>query len=285
MDNVSPYMPPRAGRFAWFWRAWYSVSRSCHVGWIRVPVERIARARPISSLGIVLIPILGLYFSALRRFTRLAVGAYFIALFISFAGYGQALGGAAFGLMAGIHGLGIAAYLDAESPADSRLHRVARSVLLTAVVSVLVGGFLNSVIQRFVVPVQGPGGVILINTLSRQSPLVPGELVAYNLEASYAAGLRVGAGTYLGRVLAGSASTIRFTTGQYVLNDTSHDALPFMPPEGEVVAGPGQSLIWPVVFQFSNRYGRTLRGDIVKVDDSALVGRPYKRWFWRTFSP
>jgi len=236
-------------------------------------------------VAVIIVPVLGVYYSSRRHLFRVALAAYGLAFFLALAGYGQMLGGAAFGLMAGIHGLGISEFLNTAAPADSRYYRLRRSLMLIAAVGVIFGFYLGEAMQRRFIPVKGREGVLLINKLDRNRPLTPGEVVAYELKGGFAAGLNVVTGTYLGQVLGGPGSTLKFETGAYVLNGSRQAALPHMPGVGQVVAGPDQSLIWPIVFEFSNRTGMQLPEKSALVDDSALVGRPFKRWFWRTFTP
>jgi hypothetical protein len=57
-----------------------------------------------------------------------------------------------------------------------------------------------------------------------------------------------------------------------------------MPETGAQVVPPDQTFIWPTVAGFAG-WGRGFDFSRVVVPDSALVGRPYRRWFWRTQQP
>jgi hypothetical protein len=286
MNTTLPFAPPRAGRSAWFWRAWYAACRHSPLGRLRVPVERFRVARPLRAVAVVVVPALGFYYSYRRAYFNIAAAVYGVALLFALTEYGRMLGGAAFGLVVGIHAVGIAAYLNSTSPSVSFEYRLARTLVLVAAVATLLGVGLVRVCGCFILPVEGAKGTLLINVLDNGRPVKPGEVVAYFMKSPGGGQIRVDEGVYLGRVLGGAGSELKLGDAYYVLNGVSQPSLPYMPAKGLVVAGRGQFLIWPTVFQFNYKpVTRTIPEASALVDDSALVGRPYKRWFWHTQSP
>jgi hypothetical protein len=286
MDNASPFAPPRAGRAAGFWRAWFRVCRNLRPVVLRIPPNLRLPPQPWMPFAVVCVPLLGLYHSRLRAFAGIAAGLYGLFCFVALGAYGQFLGSIAFGLTIAIHAAGVVAYLDAKAPAENVIHRIVRQLFVVLAVSLLVPVFVGRVLDRVVIPVAGPDGTLLINPFARSQPLLTGEIVAYKMESAREQGFTLAEGVYLGRVLGGPGNEIVFATGFYSLNGIDRPALPHMPVTGRYKTEVGQSIVWPTVFfAYGNFSGRTFPVHRAVVDDSALVGRPYKRWFWRTQSP
>jgi hypothetical protein len=236
--------------------------------------------------AVVFVPLLGLHFSVHRAYVRIAAALFAVSAIIALGAYGQVMGGVAFGLVIALHASGIAAYLDHTAPADSFVYRLGRRFLLLGGVGLLLSVTTARIMERIVVPVTGPTSVLLINPHAQTHDLLPGETVAYNLDAIRVSQVRITAGLYLGRVLALPGSEIEFTPSHYRVDGIAHPSLPHMPSSGKVTVEAGRSFIWPSVFLFSGDPGTRsfpLSGGLVA--DSALVGRPYKRWFWRTQTP
>ncbi|MEY4489410.1 MAG: hypothetical protein RIQ79_1918 [Verrucomicrobiota bacterium] len=253
---------------------------------MRVPVERFRVARPLRAVAVVVVPVLGMYYSYRRTYFNIAAAIYGVALLFALAAYGRTLGGAAFGLLIALHAIGIAAYLDTMSPTISFHYRCARSLVLVAAMATIIGVGLGRVTSWFILPIEAKEGVLLINPLDHGRPLVPGEVMAYNLKGGYGGGIAIGGGIYLGQVLGGPGASVQFEPVFYVVNGVRHPSLPHMPKKGKVVAKSDQLLIWPTVFHFSYNPGAIILPETMAlVPDSALVGRPYKRWFWHTQTP
>jgi hypothetical protein len=235
-------------------------------------------------IAVVCVPLLGLHYSVHRSYVRIAAAILTLAVVVALGAYGQSIGGVAFGLVVAVHAVGIAAYLDLESPADSFGYRMARSFVLVAVVALILPLIAARALDSVVIPVVGPTEVLLINSFSGVRSLQPGEMVAYELAVARERGLRIEPGLYLGQVLAGPRAEIEFANGVYRLNGVEHPALLHMPASGKVTVGAGQNFIWPAVFlaNYVGLNGSVFPAASALVADSALVGRPYKRWFWRT---
>ncbi len=286
MDTASPFAPPRAGRTAGFWRVWFRLCRNLRLGVLPIPHDFQFPPRPWLPFAIVVVPLLGLRYSRLRPYAGIAAGLYALSGLVALGAYGQFLGSIAFSLTIAIHAAGVVAYLDAEAPADTVVYRIVRQLMVVVALSLLLPVFVERVMDRIAIPVGGPDGTLLINCFAREQPLLPGEIVAYKMDSAFEQGFTLAEGVYLGRVLGGPETEIVFSPGFYRLNGIDHPALPHMPVTGQYKTDPGQSLVWPVVFfAYGNFSGRTFPAHRAVVADSALVGRPYKRWFWRTFTP
>jgi len=289
----APPAPPRAGRSAGFWRAWFALQRRLRIGRTPTP-PRLARAVAsiwevdgaafAFALIVPVVPALGLFLAGPRLLRRFGPPALFVALFVAAGAYGQNLGGYAFGLGLALHAVGVAAFFEARFPSASIAARFLRPLGMTLAVGLIAPPVIGSLARRVVIPVATSEGVLLINPRATAAPVRAGERVAYRLPRSFVANTRVAAGVYLGRVLAGPGATVAFGTGVYTVDGASRPALPHMPETGAQVVPPDQTFIWPTVAGFAG-WGRGFDFSRVVVPDSALVGRPYRRWFWRTQQP
>jgi hypothetical protein len=288
----APPAPPRAGRSAGFWRAWFAFQRRLRIGRTPTP-PRLARAVAgiweldgaafALALAVPVVPALGLRLAGPPVLRRFGPPALFVALFVAAGAYGQNLGGYAFGLALALHAAGVAAFFEARFPSASIAVRFLRPLALTLVIGLLAPPFVGSLARRVVIPVETEHGVLLINPRAVSAPR-PGETVAYLLPRVYFDGAYIAAGTYLGRVLAGPGAEVTFAPGVYRVNGAPAPALPNMPESGVQSVGPGQAFIWPSGVGFRGWTGKFDPAWVV-VPDSALVGRPYHRWFWRTQQP
>ena len=161
-------------------------------------------------------------------------------------------------------------------------------MVITGLAMILFPVMASRALSLVVLRVATDTGTLLINPLDTAPPLHPGEQVAYRLKGSegYRGHTRVviESGIYLGQVFALPGETVSFSPGVYVVNGISHPALPSMPKQGELRIGAGQVAIWPTSFGFRSRLGG-LPIETTLLAESALAGRPYKRWFWRTLTP
>jgi hypothetical protein len=93
-------------------------------------------------------------------------------------------------------------------------------------------------------------------------------------------------GLYLGHVIAVPGERVTFTNGFFRVNDgVPRPALPLMPGQGELKVPAARVLVWPGDAPGSTagrRGAYTLPPEALLLRKSALVGRPYKRWFWRS---
>ncbi len=291
--SPAPPGPPRAGRSAGFWRAWFAFQRRLRIG--RTPASpRLARAVAsicevdgvefVLALAVPVVPALGLRLAGPPVLRRFGPPALFVALFVAAGAYGQNLGGYAFGLALALHAAGVAAFFEARFPSASIAGRFLRPLGITLAVGLIAPPAIGSLARRVVIPVATSEGVLLINPYATAAPVRVGERVAYYLPRSFVANTRVAAGVYLGRVLAGPGANFAFGPGGYTVDGVSRPPLPHMPETGATRIEAGHAFIWPTVAGFGG-WGQGFDFSRVVVPDSALVGRPYRRWFWRIQQP
>jgi hypothetical protein len=274
------------------------------------------RRTPVMTVAVCCLPLYGLTFSPHRVIRFLVPPVFVVALALAVAGFGERLGDMAFGVVISIHAASVGAYFQTVSPADGTLQRLVRQLgIALACVGLgllLIPRMMSLIVVR--VPMDA-GHLLLINPLSLGAPYHDGERMAFLIQ-SYDGALdapRAGEasdearepdfwqrniyleghtmihpGLYLGHVIAAPGERVTFTNGFFRVNDGPlRPALPLMPSGGEVRVPATRVLVWPgdahnQVFGARARVF-TLPPEALLLRKSALVGRPYKRWFWRTF--
>lgn len=290
----SPYAPPRAGRGGGLWRAWFAFRRRSRIGEIRQSpavsaLQAVAASFSVTSstLGAAFVPSLGFYLLPNPRWRRIGLPIFWGALFFALTEYGRPAGSAAFGLAAGAHAIAAVACSDLRVTSffPYPVH-ILRRLFVALVAALLLTMIASRVIAPHLIAIAGKDGPVLISPSSTPAPARAGELVAYRLQQRSYGGYRVREGIYWGRVLAAAPDrTIVFDGDRYLVDDAPHPALPRMPFKNQVLLAPDEAFIWPVVFNFAQGSAGTLPADIGRVPQSALVGRPYKRWFWHKQTP
>ncbi len=281
----SPYAPPRAGRGGGLWRAWFAFRRRSRIGEIPIsPAFHIVRSFFVtaSTLGAVLIPSFGFYLLPNPLWRRIGPAVFWVALFFALTEYGRPLGSASFGLAAAAHGIAAAACSDLRSNVYLRYAlRVLRRVLVALAAAIFLTLVAHRVIAPHAILVGGKEAPLLIDPSSAKIPARVGELVAYRLGGRHGRGIGVYEGTYFGRVLAvGPDHEIAFESDRVLIDGVPQKPLHGMPAQGLVRTENTQLFVWPEGTHFRNLDRATVPPDIGLVPHSALVGRPYKRWFW-----
>ncbi len=281
----SPYAPPRAGHGAGAWRAWFAFRRRSRIGKIRLsPAFGVFRAACVagSTLGAIVVPSLGFYLLPNPLWRRIGPAVFWFALFFALTEYGRAPGSAAFGLAAAAHCIAAAACSDLHASTYVRYPlRVLRRFFAALAAAVMLTLIASRLIAPHVILVAGPEAPLIINPRSAKAPARVGELVAYDIGGRYWNGIGIRGGTYLGRVLVvDPGHEIAFESDRVLIDGVPQKTLHGMPAQGLVRTEGDQLFVWPEAAHFHNLNRAAVPADIGLVPQSALVGRPYTRWFW-----
>ena len=313
--SASPYAPPRAGRVAGIWRVWFATRRRLILANRQRRFDEKALQAPLMLLAVACVPLLGLRFSPHRLLLLLAAPVLVISLYLAVEGYGDQSGSIPFGIAIAIHSASVGAYVQTAWPAPTTLFRIVRQTGIALAVMLLSILSIPRLLSVIVLRVPVSGGVLLINPHAHSAPYAHGERMAFRLR-SYGTtlgtglpddgdetepepdafqhrvtvnGIDINPGLYLGRVLALPGDRVSFTPGFFSVNEGPRQpALPLMPPAGHVTVPTACILVWPVETTIWAPHGPgnwSLPPEALLLRKSALVGRPYKRWFWRTFTP
>lgn len=142
---------------------------------------------------------------------------------------------------------------------------------------------------RVLMPLRSPSGVVVVNRMVRPGAVRRGETIAYQIQGWVGtrghAGIYVGAGLGLGRVLAVAGDRVEFGSEHFLVNGVAFPLQADMPKVGELVVREGHWFIWPSVARWRGAAGAgamtaTLMR-VASVPQSDFIGKPFKRWFGR----
>jgi hypothetical protein len=284
---ISPYYPPRAPWYAPLLYAGGRVRRS-------LALDRVRPASGVSWLGLLggcVIPGLGVYLRGPRIYGLAALGLS-ATLFVVFLGeLGRQLGNVAYGLLLAVHATSIN-YLLAPDLARLRF----RYRLLFSMGSLIVLGTLvylpaqNFVANNFLTPLRIKDRVVIVQKLPPHPTLRRGEWVAYEIRENGNHNAWVVGGYALGPVLAVGGDRLRFNPSLLEVNGQPQPLRDNMPDSGELVIPGNGWFVWPNVdisghgYVPANTLAQTLLA-MATIDESQLVGKPFKRWFWHRQFP
>ena len=278
------FEPPRAGATRGAWNVWYALLRRTHVRFPRMPVVIKPPGLTWQSVAVVVIPAYGWVALGKPHMARWAAIAYGACVVTAILCLGWAAAGWAAGVMITLHGLGIAEYFYSGQLWPAPAHRVARTagvVLALAVVYTLAS---RPLLAKVVVPLQTDRGVLLIDALTRPGSVVRGEIVAFRAQGWRAGHFMLRGGIYLGRVSGRPGDVIAFRTDTFAVNGEAFPRRPSMPRRGELTVPAQHTFIWPLDLRrelASEDEAADFARKAALVPDADLVGRPFRRWFWR----
>lgn len=287
----SPYSPPRAGRGAARWRLWFALLRRTRLHELAThPFAAALRAIALfggATVGSVAIPTLGYFLLPNPLWRRIGPPLFFVAFLVALGEFTRPSGDLALGLAAAVHGVGAAACSSCYVPLPSRPLRILHRFIVALVSVLLVLLATQNALSRHVLLVDGPKGPLLFDPRApAAAPPRDGEAVAYNLDSRNLGNAAIWGGVYTGRVLvAAPGREIVFSDGLYRVDGSAYKALPGMPARGGFRTDADHAFIWPDPSHFRHPGRVAVPADIGLVPHSALVGRPYKRWFWRKQTP
>lgn len=274
MMKTSPYYPPRAGVRSRFLARIdgltarlrqrsleltsspvYGIASHSSLAWLLVPgLMWRQQGKPILGTGIIAAWLALLVIDIVS----LNTGAAFVAAVLASA----------------IHAVSAAATLTVLYPEWRGFRRVWRtsllaSLLVFAIYSVALRTAISPLAQRLTTkgtPVMIHGGY---------PPWIPGEWVVYRMP---------GGQMNMDRILAGPGDTLRFHRDSFEVDGRFFERVSEqMPGDGEMVINGGSYFIWPTGAAYTHGGDQTgLLLGLTRIPESDLLGRPYRRWLWKT---
>ena len=283
----SPYYPPRARWYAPLLTAGDRLRE-------RLVLDRFRPPAGMPWLGVLasmLVPGLGFYLRGPRIYGQMALASSILLLLVFVAELGRPFGNLAFGLLLALHATGIN-YLLAPWLAGVRFRSrlvIAMGVLfaLGMLVYIPAQNFLNA---HGVAPLQINDRVVIVRALRHHPTLLRGEWIAYSIPEGGDHNGYIRGGFGLGPVLAVGDDRIRFTPTTLEINGRPIQRLKHMPKSGEMVVPGNGWFVWPDVDITGHGYApestlvQTLLS-MATIDESKLVGKPFKRWLWHRQFP
>ena len=281
-NGESTYYPPRA---RWYGRAlypWFRLQSRLHL-------ERIQFPGGVSFTEFLLSLLITGFSLAVDG--RWILGACFLAVWcasmlVTFAalGYPAASVTAVFAVVA--HGLSVF-YVHRSRMREwgfgMKLGVAFLFVLATGIAYVAAGNYCG---HHWIMPLRFNKQVVVIDTRKGARFFESGDWMAYSVKgAELAHGIYVWDGFGLGRVLAVGGEHVTFEKGTFRVNGVPHPALPYMPASGELVVEENHWFIWPdLAIRRNNGPDSVASGVMLQmsvVSQKQVVGKPFKRWFWR----
>jgi hypothetical protein len=274
---AADYYPPRARWHGRLWKPWRALRRELNLDGIRVPA-----GVPVGKVvGALIVP--GYAFSAGgRRLTgRLLTAAWALGLLVILIALGRPAANFATAAVISLH-VSSLLYLLGPATNQSRLPgRILIGLALVFMVTELMYLPLQHLLERWALPVEKAGRVIVINTAAR--PEQRGDWVAYRTTASgtgFEPRVVVLAGLNLDPVLAFAGDRIVFTDDHFEVNGMAQPRRRGMPGNGEWRVPADHLFVWPTLAISNTRLLTDELMTVAMVPRGEVAGVPYRRWFW-----
>jgi len=282
----SPYYPRRA---RWFAPAAYLVTPVRR----HLALEKLHLPQGVSPAGFllsVLVPGVAFYVRGSRLFGWLAISACLFLTGVFFACLGYPIANIAIALSFGTHASGLVLLMKSWIEDCSLRYRVLFTLgVLGALGLILYAPALHLLERNWFMPLRARDTVVVVKRMDPSAKLHLDDQIAYLLYGGESWGpVRVSQadGIGLGPILALPGDTVVFTPFGYEVNGVAHPRLGYMPIDGVVTVGTDSWFVWPdlAVYVHGNIPEAQIAGrmlGLASVHRSQLIGRPYKRWFFR----
>jgi len=287
MDHrSSSYYPPRAGWNRSLYSAGYAVRRHLHLENLNLPklAIEISGARILLCL---LLPGFSFHDAGWKRWARIIAASWLAAGFVFLLWLGYSAANVAFGLMMSLHVSSVVHFLNRVAPGISVWRRLVLSLGVLFVVGTLVYATgLKWLQNQMFMPLQTADKVYVVNRLAPTETLRRGDWVAFHSERVGGGGIYIQEGYVLDRILAGPGDEVEFTAADFRVNRVPREKLPLMPSNERLVLPQNNWLIWPSLRTVTRNniaedaIARSVL-QMATVRREQIIGRPFRRWFWR----
>lgn len=282
-SSSSPYYPRRAHWYSRLWYPWEAVKRSFRLDrieqWIELPLHQLVLAAIVPGCAPWLYGRKGLSVVLMASYTFLAI---VYVVWIGHTAANLALGG-----LISIHSSGIVFLLERAEP-DMQLGKRTLWGLLAFVIvwGTIYRPILRQLEARWFVPLRIGERVVVVKTGVRPEQIRRGDEVAYRLLARNTTSVRMREGLTFGRVMAVGGDQVMFRPDSVLVGNERHPRRERMPSDGTVIVPENHWYIWPQVNigNYGNISAETIARALSEsaiVAQADLVGKPYRRWFWR----
>jgi hypothetical protein len=217
------------------------------------------------------------------RLGRYILYLWIIALLLFLGCLGYAPANWAFAVMLSLHVTSVMYLVNRTSPEMS----IWRRLVVGLAALFLIGQVLYGIPLRWtILPLQHGGDVFVVYRMPAWAAVKRGELVAYHTQGAYGT-VRVHDGYVLSRVLARPGDTVTFDNANFRVNDgPATQRLDWMPRAGSVTLAENRWLIWPELDTLrhvnvtEDQIARAVL-HVAEVRRAEIIGKPFRRWFWR----
>lgn len=283
-DVSSPYYPPRAGWTRRVYSAVHFWRRRLHLERLSIPRLAVTPSRSILAL---LLPGYSFWDAGWKVAGRLVACAWVMAGLVFVVALGYPFSNLAFGMMISLHVSSILHLINRIAPGMQVLKRLVLSLaVLFVVAQVFYWSGLKWFEKHFFMPVQSHGKVYVIDCSPGKNSIRPGDLVNCRFEHVAVDGVYIHEGYSLSRVIAAPLDRVEFSRVDFRINGVASPRLPYMPTTGQWIVPKNAWLIWPSldIVRRNNASEESIAQavlNIATVSRQNVMGKPFRRWFWR----
>jgi hypothetical protein len=224
-------------------------------------------------------------------FSLLTIASYCLCAIVFLIWIGYPAGAISLAILMSIHTSSIL-YMNRRLTPDVELwQRIAWSLVVFALVSLLVYQPLRQQVERrWFMPLRIGERVLIIKTSSSPGLVKRGDWVAYRINTGWGYRTRVDEGYGIGETLAVAGDKISFQANGFSVNGILHPRRSYMPAKGSLVVADGSWFIWPdVTISGHGEVGADITENamtaLAMVPRSNFVGVLFHRWWWRKQTP
>jgi hypothetical protein len=282
----SQYYPPRAGWDRHIFSAGYALRRRLHLEKLTVPNLAIETTLGRSLLCLAL-PGFSFCDAGWKWIGRAFAAAWIAAGGVFLVWLGHRTANMAFALMMSLHVSSVLHFLNRAAPGLSVWRRLVLSLAVLFVVGEMVYATgLHWLQDHLFMPLEVRGKICVVNRLAVLGTLHRGEWVAYHSERLGVRGVYIREGYVLDRILAGPGDVVEFNATDFRVNGIAQQKLSFMPADERLVLPEKTWLIWPSLHTVTrnNVSESAISQSVLKmatVRRDQMIGKPFRRWFWR----
>jgi hypothetical protein len=233
-------------------------------------------------IGCVAIPGYSFIKTRWKKVGRMILTAWIASacVFILWLGYSPAEW--SFGAMMSLHVSSVLHILNRATPEFGLLRRLVLSLIVLFVVGTC---FYSVALRQVLLPLRIKDKVYVTHPIPKWATIHRGDLVAYRTFGSLGR-VRIARGYLLDRVLAAPGDKVEFTESGCSVNGAAPVRLRWMPVDESLIVPEKTWLVWPTLDMLAR--ANVADEEIAKsvfeialVKRAQIVGKPFRRWFWR----
>lgn len=275
------YYPPRAGVLRSVRPVWWGVRRWMHMTYGGAYVCALPQTE-WRHLWCLLVPGFSYVDAGWPRVGKALLGLWTVACAVFLIWIGTSMANAGFAAMLSIHVTSVMHLIGRTSPGMGVLRRLAVSLT----VLFLVGQCLYGITFRWaVLPLDYRGTIYVVHRMPNWMIVKKGDVVAYKTRITFG-NVRIQQGYVMGPILAGPGDIVAFTENALLVNEEPLPRQEWMPRAGTFKMPRKTWLIWPELRTVTRvnvpqeQVAEAVRWAAM-VQREEIIGKPFRRWFWR----
>jgi len=222
-----------------------------------------------------------------RTIARVIYGCYALAAVVFILWLGYLVATCAFGVMVSLHVSGVLHLIGRQSlKLDLRWRMLLSLVAFSAVYLGIYRPLQNQFERRLALPLRVGQKVVIVGAQPDAGTVRQGDWVAYRIPRTLGDHAYLSDGLGFGQVQAVPGARVVFTPENLEVNGALFPRRPYMPLSETWIVPEKHWFIWPDSIISVRGDPRTeavakMMREVAMVPESELVGKPFRRWFWR----